>query len=517
MGRSRFVRSRAGLLLAVALAAGGAAQAAVVAPDAVELAAVAPVADHAAQHRPLDFGRAWPDYRQRQSRLPLRYEAIERVRLDRAERRSYRLYSQSWPETGGAEPAQWSHRVDLYVPDAARPKSALLVINNGTARGNGSDPQRPPGDFDEALALDTALATQTIVVSVSDVPNQYLTLPGEAPKKEDVLVAATWRRFLDDPSAANATLPLHVPMAQSAVKAMDLAQRELAPWRLRSFVVAGASKRGWAAWLTAIGDPRVSGIVSYVIDMRIAPLIEHIGRTYGGGWPIALQPYYQEGITRRYREPAFAQLMQVEDPYTYLRGPYRSRLAIPKYVVSASGDDFFPPDAQRLYVDDLPGATALRAAPNSDHGGIRRHIRETLIPALQRWNRHRALPQVQAHLSERDGRLSLRARASERPVSAKLWLAENPDSRDFRFACGVRYRERPLPTRRNAAEAALAKPERGWAAAFVEFSFADGFVATSPVFVYPQGEFPSRPPANGGGACIALPPHAAAAAVPANR
>ncbi|QWP75719.1 hypothetical protein J5226_19225 [Lysobacter sp. K5869] len=510
MARIHPHRSRLGWLVAAALAAGCTAHAAALTP-------AAPPQDAAAQRRPAGFGEAWPDYRQRLARQPLRYEAIERVRLDGAEKRSYRLYSQSWPETGGAEPAQWTHRVDLYVPDAARPKSALLAINNGTNRANGSDPQRPPGDFDEALALETAVATQTIVVSVSDVPNQYVTLPGEAPKKEDVLVAATWRRFLDDPSAANATLPLHVPMAESAVKAMDLAQRELAPWKLRSFVVTGASKRAWAAWLTAIGDPRVSGIVSYVIDMRIAPLIGHIGRAYGGGWPIALQPYYQEGITRRYEEPQFAQLMQVEDPYAYLSGRHRSRLAIPKYLVSASGDDFFPPDAQRLYVDDLPGATALRAAPNSDHGGIRRHIRETLIPALQRWNRHQPLPQVKARLSERGGQLSLSARASERPVSAKLWVAENPDSRDFRFACGVRYREQALQTQRNTAQAALAQPASGWGAAFVEFSFADGFVATSPVFVYPEGRFPSKPPANGSGACLTLPPHAAAASAPANR
>lgn len=501
-------RPQLGLLFAAFLATAGAACAAT--------PATVPVDAGAQRHR-VDFGEAWPDYRARLARQPLRYEAIERVRLDGAEKRSYRLYSQAWPETGGAEPPQWSHRVDLYVPDAARPKSALLAINNGTNRGNGSDPVRPPGDFSEELALETALATQTIVVSVSDVPNQYLTLPGEAPKKEDALVAATWRRFLDDPSAANATLPLHVPMAESAVKAMDLAQRELSAYRLRSFVVTGASKRAWTAWLTAIGDPRVSGIVSYVIDMRIAPLIGHINRTYGGGWPIALQPYYQEGVTRRYTEPEFAELMEIEDPYAYLSGRHRARLGIPKYLVNASGDDFFPADAQRLYVDDLPGATALRMAPNSDHGGIRRHIRETLIPALQRWNRHRALPRVQARLSAREGGLSLTARASERPVSAKLWLAENPDSRDFRYACGVRYREQPLSPRRNAVEAALARPARGWAAAFVEFSFADGFVATSPVFVYPEGEFPSAPPANGSGACLTLPPHAAAAAAPANR
>ncbi|MGO4776016.1 PhoPQ-activated protein PqaA family protein, partial [Lysobacter sp. 2RAB21] len=357
------------------------------------VAAAAPAAQAASLGHPHpDYSQAWPDYRKRQARVPLRYESLGRTVLDGAQKRSYRLYSQRWPESGGAVPDEWTHQVDIYIPEVARPKSALLVINNGSNRANGSDPVRPPSDFDETLALEVAKATHTIVISLSDVPNQYLTLPGEAPKKEDVLVAATWRRFMDEPSASNATLPLHVPMAESAVKAMDLAERELSAWRVRSFVVTGASKRGWTAWLTAIGDPRVQGLVSYVIDMRIQKLIEHIHKTYGGGWPIALLPYHAEGVTTRYEQPEFAELMQIEDPFAYLSTRHRQRLRIPKYLVNASGDDFFPADAQRLYLDDLPGATSLRAAPNSDHGGIRRHIRETLIPALQRWNRHQALP-----------------------------------------------------------------------------------------------------------------------------
>ncbi|MGO1073293.1 PhoPQ-activated pathogenicity-related family protein [Lysobacter sp. CA199] len=472
--------------------------------------AAAPSPDTAIQaqtqsHRGHDYSQAWPDYRKRQSRIPLRYESLGRTELDGAQKRSYRLYSQRWPETGGAVPEEWTHQVDIYIPQVARAKSALLVINNGSNRANGSEPVKPPTDFDEALVLEVAKATQTIVVSVSDAPNQYLTLPGEPPKKEDVLVAATWRRFMNEPSAANATLPLHVPMAESAVRAMDLAERELGAWRVRSFVVTGASKRAWAAWLTTIGDSRVQGLVSYVIDMRIAKLIEHINKTYGGGWPIALTPYHQEGVTTRYRDREFVELMQIEDPYAYLSTRHRQRLRIPKYLVNASGDDFFPADAQRLYLDDLPGATSLRAAPNSDHGGIRRHMRETLIPALRRFNRHQSLPQVDSRLSERGGRLSLRARVSERPVSAKLWVADNASGRDFRFACGVRYREQAVTIARNGVEAALSKPATGWSAAFVEFAFADGFIATSPVYVYPEREFPQQPPPNGSGACLMVP------------
>jgi PhoPQ-activated pathogenicity-related protein len=100
-----------------------------------------------------------------------------------------------------------------------------------------------------------------------------------------------------------------------------------------------------------------------------------------------------------------------------------------------------------------------------------------------------------------DRRLVFSATASETPRSARLWVAENPLNRDFRYACGVRYREIPASIKQGKVTAEVDKPNRGWLAMFAELSYADGFVATSSVSIYPANTFPSAPPVDQGPAC----------------
>ena len=61
--------------------------------------------------------------------------------------------------------------------------------------------------------------------------------------------------------------------------------------------------------------------------------------------------------------PQYRALMRIEDPYEY-----RDRLTMPKFLVNATGDQFFLPDSWRFYLADLPGETHVRYVPNADHG-----------------------------------------------------------------------------------------------------------------------------------------------------
>jgi PhoPQ-activated pathogenicity-related protein len=50
------------------------------------------------------------------------------------------------------------------------------------------------------------------------------------------------------------------------------------------------------------------------------------------------------------------------DPYSYM-----SRLNIPKYLICATGDEFFLPDSPLFFYDELPGQNHLRMVPNAEH------------------------------------------------------------------------------------------------------------------------------------------------------
>lgn len=451
-----------------------------------------------------DPSQVWPGYREAQSAQPLVYHLLGSTDFDGGQRRSFILQSQQWPHATGS--ASWRHRVELLQPDVPQPGPALLVINNGVIHGADGKPPRAPDDLPMDV-LETLVRTLGMaVVSIADVPSQAISLPGDGRLRvEDDLAAASWRRYLDEP-ATHAHWPLHVPMAEAAIRALDLADQEL-PADLRpSYIATGASKRAWASWLLPLVDERISHLAPFAIDMHWQALLPHIRQIHAGRWPIALRPYFEHGITGMIGDDAFAGLMEIVDPYTYLAGPLATRLALPKLLVNASGDDFFPPDAARFYLDALPGQTTLRVAPNSDHGGIRRFVLESLAPALHRWRRGGALPQVQAHWQADQGVLQVRGLESERPQRAVMWQAHNARGRDFRHACGIDYVARPLSLGDSQVlEVGLEVPAQGWTATFVELHYADGLVATTPVQVLPQDRFPLQPPAEGAGACRLVP------------
>ncbi len=76
-------------------------------------------------------------------------------------------------------------------------------------------------------------------------------------RREDALIAFTFDQFV---KSGDETWPLLFPMVKSVVRAMDVVQalaRSEFKQAIARFVVVGASKRGWATWLTAAVDPRL--------------------------------------------------------------------------------------------------------------------------------------------------------------------------------------------------------------------------------------------------------------------
>jgi PhoPQ-activated pathogenicity-related protein len=329
-------------------------------------AAAAQPSQHCLGAESADFSEVLACYKKTQDSYPLDYHLVETQCLPDLEKRSFRLSSQNWSPRDLVSPARWQHTVDIYIPTDAIRHRALLVTNNGISIPAPGKSSAPPTDFTEATLLEIARKSRTIVISVSDVPNQYLTYTDDqVPRREDSSVAHSWQLFLKAPES-NPFMTLHLPMAATVVKTMDLAQAELKDWQIDTFVATGTSKRAWAVWLAAIADSRINAIVPFVIDiLNMDQVLEHTWRTYGKQWPLAFRDYHEQGITRQRHTPAFAQLRQIEDPLAYLDSAYAERLSIDKYIVNASGDDFFVPDNARFYLEKLPAPTALRVAPNS--------------------------------------------------------------------------------------------------------------------------------------------------------
>ena len=100
---------------------------------------------------------------------------------------------------------------------------------------------------------------------------------------------------------------------------------------------------------------------------------------------------------------------------------------------------------------------------------------------------------------------AIRVRSSERPVQVKVWSASNPQARDFRFACGIRYTATAVSWKRGAVTVPVQVPEAGWRAYFVEATYADGFVATSQTYVLGKQDYPTQAPPSDNAACRTLP------------
>ncbi|EAR9522146.1 PhoPQ-regulated protein, partial [Salmonella enterica subsp. enterica serovar Enteritidis] len=416
-----------------------------------------------------DLSHVLPDYREQISGTPLKYTLINTAPLAQVVVRHYELLSQHWSPDDMVTPAQWRHNVDIYIPETAKEHHALVVVNNGINYDKGVQITGKPGDFPQETLASISRDTNTIVISVSDIPNQYLTFQDDKkPLKEDESVSRSWALFMEAPEKRE-LMPLNIPMVTALSQAMRLAKKELTQWNINSFIITGISKRGWTTWLSAIADPDVEAIVPFAIDLLdIDASLEHIYQSYGGNWPITFYPYYQQGIDEKIKSPTFTQLRQIIDPLRYLNTIYQPRLAIPKYIINASGDDFFVPDNTRFYYSKLPGVKSLRIVPNMNHYSINQFAEESLVPFINRFQSKKTLPQliglIHHHL--------LTVYFSEAPVKVVRWTANNPNARDFRYACGIRYKPLTIDIpANNKISITLNEPKTGWEATYIEATF----------------------------------------------
>ena len=191
-----------------------------------------------------------------------------------------RMTSQRWRAPGEALPTRWRHWLVVIVPDEVSEGSWRRHGDRRRLRRSGA------ASFDDdeiRFGAQLAVLSETVVAILMQAPYQPITFPdADAPLKEDALVAYSWDKAIE---TGDYSWAVHLPMVKAAVRAMDTVQDfvpGVAPAALERFVVIGASKRGAAAWLTAVVDPRVAAIAPMVIDvLNFSEQMAHHLAVYG--------------------------------------------------------------------------------------------------------------------------------------------------------------------------------------------------------------------------------------------
>ena len=252
----------------------------------------------------------------------------------------------------------WKHWMIVAKPHRLKHDTGLILITGGS---NGGD---PPTKGDGTMAQ-IAAKTGSVVTELKMVPNEPLQFVGEKrTRTEDSLIAYTWDKYL---RTGDDRWPARLPMTKAVARAMDtvtdfLAKPEGGEVVVDKFVAAGGSKRGWTTWSIAAVDKRIVAIVPIVIDMlNVIPSFKHHYRAYGFYAP-AVKDYVEMGVMGWQDTPEYKRLLEIVEPYEYLE-----RYTMPKYLINASGDQFFLPDSWKFYYKNLLGQKHLRYVPNAGH------------------------------------------------------------------------------------------------------------------------------------------------------
>ena len=394
------------------------------------------------------------------------------------------LTSQSWRSAAEVDRPVWKHWLTIVKPDKPAGGKAMLFV------GGGNNKDAMPATIPERT-LSFALETKTVVAELGMVPNQPLSFADSKDKAryEDDLIAYSRVKQME---TKDDTWLVRLAMVKSGVRAMDAVQeflmsKEAGGIKVDEFVVSGGSKRGWTTWLMAVVDKRVIAIMPLVIDaLNSEAITRHHFEAYGFFSP-SLNDYVNHKLfPDKIGTPEYQYILSIEDAYNYRN---RERLKIPKYLVNASGDQFFLPDNSQFYFGELKGEKYLRYVPNAKHNLAGTDARESMLAFYQAILSNKRRPEF-SWKKEKDG--SLIVKVKDKPAEVKLWKATNPKARDFRVdTIGNAYTSTPLTEQRPGVYVGkVEKPAQGYTAFFVELTYASGgkypFKFTTEVSVVPD-------------------------------
>jgi PhoPQ-activated pathogenicity-related protein len=345
------------------------------------------------------------------------------------------MTSQRWYDETLTNHPIWYHFVVVNIPDSIQyPEAGFLHISSGNNPG-------PPGNTTSIFrmgqyAVETGIVTATIVY----IPNQPFIFENDGiERREDELIAWTWRRFYNESSVGidNPEILLRMPMCKASVRAMDAVQEFITEENgnaITSFMVSGESKRGWTTWLVGAIDNRVVAMAPVVLScLNMIPNFHHYWRSLGG-WSFALYDYWMQGIMGLIDEPEMLDMAKIVDPYEY-----RQWMTMPKLLISGASDEFFMMDDYDYFYSDLLGEKHIWIIENSGHSINRSPSVEDYYKMLQTFFigvlQDYSIPEISWTRSVNSTAGSIFVYVPVMPISISAYSAPSvtPDRRDFRL------------------------------------------------------------------------------------
>jgi|GEM_PF-484597 len=420
-----------------------------------------------------------------------------------------KMNSGVWRNEEEVDPTLWQHKILIIEPVNIEKNTGMLYITGGRSTENNTvtaDEQK----LIEQLGV-LAWGSRTAVSILTVVPNQPLLFAGEGGNAtEEQVMAYSFGRYMSsyDLGERDPAWPVLLPMTRAAVRAMDTIQDFMAnkPGRVRTvdnFVVGGIAKRGWAAWLSAAVDERVSAVMPLAADyLNLPAQMRHHRNAYAdyplnaparfiyGGYSTAWRQYVDENVLSRLELPSGESLVRIVDPYSY-----RDVLTMPKLLVSSTGDRFFLPDASRFFMPDLPGVNYLHSSPNADYSALKTlELDEDAQEALGAFYiaqvNGATMPSMDASYNATTRRITVTP--SEEPLSVEFWWANSPRYRDFRQqTLGDKWSKVDLPALPGGIYQATIGNQAGYNAGFVKVKFSGplsdvDYIFTTRVWVWPD-------------------------------
>ncbi|MGC9352402.1 MAG: PhoPQ-activated pathogenicity-related family protein [Mariniphaga sp.] len=317
----------------------------------------------------------------------------------------------------------WRHQVAVIVPEEIKYDGALLFITGGSNKDQMPNWKKPDDSTIQMMGL-VAKKNKAVVAVVFNVPNQPLF--GDL--TEDEIISLTLHNYRND---KDFTWPLLFPMVKSAQRAMDAVQefsQETLNHKINRFLVSGASKRGWTTWLTGASDPRVEAIAPMVIDMLNMPKNISYHVEAWGDYSIQIQDYVELGIAQDVNTPDGQEIVTMVDPFSY-----REKLTMPKLIFNGTNDEYWPADAIKHYINEIPGENYLHYVPNAGHGlGDKKQAIQALSSFFAETLQKKEYPKCSWGFEENEQEIVVTIDASEEELAGILLWTCDSDDRDFR-------------------------------------------------------------------------------------